>query len=673
MTVPAPHIASQTPWALPAICVYPERVQPEISEFDRIARSVLAYVAPVLAQLPPVHSRAAIVRVTESAGVDLVALSDAALREHLRGLRPILSRALRRTRPKRKTVALAFAAIRECADRTLKQRPFDVQILAAWAMLNGTIAEMRTGEGKSLTATLAAGTLALGGVSVHVMTVNDYLAQRDYDSFAPLYHALGLTVGLVLEGQTPDQRRRAYACDVVHCTAKEIVFDYLRDRGSLRTHPGNLARKVDRILVGEGAPTSGLVMRGLTAAIIDEADSVLIDQACTPFILSGGVTHPGGLAPDILRRAMLAARDLTLGRDFRVLARHRIAELTDAGRDVLAQTLSQAQGPLSVAAIREHAATQALNALHVFERDRDYLIEADKIKIIDESTGRVMGDRTWSEGLHQMVELKEDVPLTHLFETIARITLQKFFRRYIRLGGMTGTARSAARELWDVYGMRVRRIPTRLPDQRIWDKAEVHATLAEKWAAITGHVQQLQARGAPILIGAKTVGGSQDVSDALREAAHQVLNAHNHAEEAAIIAQAGLAGRVTVATNMAGRGTDIKLTPEAKAAGGLHVLLTELHDSRRVDLQLSGRCGRQGDPGRVMHVLSLQDDILARRGAAMRAAARWTHRAGWPRITLALLRHCQSREDARQAKVRVDLLIRERQRDVQLAISGYTE
>ncbi len=673
MTIPNTPLGSQTVWAPPAVFVYPERAQPEVTEFDRVARSVLAYAAPILAHLPPVHHRADIVRATEAAGVGLAALSDAKLRLHLRKMRPAVSRALRQSRPNRKVVALAFAAIRECADRTLKQRPFDVQILAAWAMLNGTIAEMRTGEGKSLTATLAAGTLALGGVSVHVMTVNDYLVQRDYDSFAPLYHALGLTVGLVLEGQTPDQRRRAYACDVVHCTAKEIVFDYLRDRGVLRAQPGNLARKVDQILVGDGAPASGLVMRGLTAAIIDEADSVLIDQACTPFILSGGITHPGGLDPEILRMAMVAARNLTLGRDFRVLARHRIAELTDAGRDVLAETLAEAQGPLSVAAIREHAATQALNALHVFERDRDYLIEAEKIKIIDESTGRVMGDRTWSEGLHQMVELKEGVPLTHLFETIARITLQKFFRRYIRLGGMTGTARSAARELWDVYGMRVRRIPTRLPDQRIWEAAEVHATSGLKWAAITRCVQALQARGVPILIGAKTVGGSQEVSQALDGMAHQVLNAHNHAEEAAIIALAGTTGKVTIATNMAGRGTDIKLTHEARAAGGLHVVLTELHDSHRVDLQLSGRCGRQGDPGRVIHVLSLQDDILARRGAVMRAVALWSHRAGLPRVTLALFRHCQAREDARQAKTRVDLLTRERQRDVQLAISGYTE
>lgn len=673
MTVPSTPLGLNTVWAPPAVFVYPERAQPEVTEFDRIARSVLAYAAPILAHVLPVRRSAAIVRNTEAAGVGLATLSDAELRLHFCKMRPAVSRALRNSRLNRRVVALVFAAIRECADRTLKQRPFDVQILAAWAMLNGTIAEMRTGEGKSLTATLAAGALALGGVSVHVITVNDYLAQRDYDSFAPLYHALGLTVGLVLEGQTPDQRRRAYSCDVVYCTAKEIVFDYLRDRGTLRARPGNLARKVDRILAGDGAPAGGPVMRGLMAAIIDEADSVLIDQACTPFILSGGITHPGGLDPEILRMAMVAARNLTLGRDFRVLARHRIAELTDAGRDVLSETLAEVQGPLSVAAIREHAATQALNALHVFERDRDYLIEAEKIKIIDESTGRVMEDRTWSEGLHQMVELKEEVPMTHLFETTARITLQKFFRRYIRLGGMTGTARSAARELWDVYGMRVSRIPTRLPDQRLWEAVEIYATSALKLAEITRCVQGLQARGVPVLIGAKTVGGSQEVSKALDGMAHQVLNAHNHVEEAAIIALAGAAGTVTVATNMGGRGTDIKLAPEARAAGGLHVLLTELHDSRRVDLQLSGRCGRQGDPGRVIHILSLQDDIMARRGGAIRAVALWSHRVGFSCITMALFRHCQAREEARQAQTRVDLLTRERQRDVQLAISGYTE
>jgi preprotein translocase subunit SecA len=296
-----------------------------------------------------------------------------------------------------------------------------------------------------------------------------------------------------------------------------------------------------------------------------------------------------------------------------------------------------------------------------------------KVQIIDETTGRVMPDRTWSDGLHQMVEIKESVPLTGIFETTARITLQKFFQRYQRLGGMTGTARSAARELWQVYDLHVRPIPTRLPSQRRMDPFRLLADRATKWQAVAEVARDLHHKGHPVLIGTKTVAASDQVSKALGDLPHQVLNAHVAPDEAAIIAKAGTEGRVTVATNMAGRGTDILLTEATRASGGLHVILTELHDSRRIDLQLYGRSGRQGDPGRVMRFLSLEDDLLVRRGPVLRRLADTSLRFNWPGLGVAVLRWCQWREDVRQANGRTELMRREEQRDRQLAISGRSE
>jgi preprotein translocase subunit SecA len=660
--------------AVPVVREYPMKVAVDLSPFDHWSRAVLARIVSFGPWVSVPGAGKVFLRQVAAFASGLVALDDAALLARTQALRPALRRAVwyRSARPA--ALAEGFALICEQAARSLGQRPFEVQMLAARSILQGHIAEMATGEGKSLSATLAASTLALAGTPVHVMTVNDYLAERDFTLFSPLFHAMGLRVGVVLEGQTPDQRRAAYACDVVYGTAKEIVFDHLRDRMILRQRPGNLARKLDRILSVAGTvPRAGLTMRGMPAAIVDEADSVLLDQAGTPFVLSGLPRIAGGLAPDVLRLAMTLALDLRAGVDFVPVPRLRIVELTDAGRQALAAQTAKAEGPMTVPAIRTHAVTQALNALHIFERDRDYLVAEGKVQIIDETTGRVMPDRTWSDGLHQMVEIKEGVDLTLIFETTARITLQKFFQRYQRLGGMTGTARSAARELWQVYGLHVRPIPTRLPSKRRIDQFILLPDRATKWRAVTDLVGDLHRQGHPVLVGTKTVAASDQVSAMLGDVPHQVLNAHKVRAEAAIIADAGTEGRVTVATNMAGRGTDILLSDAARASGGLYVILTELHDSRRIDLQLYGRSGRQGDPGRVIRLISLEDDLLLRRGCVLRALARAALRFKLPQVGVAVLRWCQWREDLRQARGRTDLIRREEQRDRQLAISGRSE
>ena len=659
---------------LPVVLEYPMKPAPEMGAFDHWSRAVLARVVAFGPWLHfPSYGRG-FLRKVAAFSAPLVGIEDEALLAQIIALRPALRRCVRQRAPDLTTLAACFALICELTSRSLGQRPYEVQLLAALGILQGHIAEMATGEGKSLSATIAAGTLALAGTPVHVMTVNDYLAERDFHHFSPLFHKMGLRIGVVLEGQTADQRRAAYACDVVYGTAKEIVFDHLRDRMILRQRSGNLAHKLARVLKIAGSrDASALIMRGMPAAIVDEADSVLLDQAGTPFLLSGTAKVAGGLAPDVLHKAMDLACNLRAGVDFAPVRGLRIMELTDAGRIALDGAMADAKGPIGVSPIRTHAVTQALNALHIFERDRDYLVAEGKVQIIDETTGRVMPDRTWSDGLHQMVEIKEGVALTQIFETTARITLQKFFQRYQRVGGMTGTARSAARELWQVYGLHVRPIPTRLPSQRRVDRFVLFPDQATKWRAVADLVGDLQRQGHPVLVGTKTVAASAQVSLALRDVPHQVLNAYVVREEAAIIAQAGTSARVTVATNMAGRGTDILLSDAARASGGLHVILTDLHDSRRIDLQLYGRCGRQGDPGRVIRFVSLEDDLLKQQRKFVRSLAHMSLRLRRPELGVAILRWCQWREDLRQAQSRTDLIRREEQRDRQLAISGRSE
>jgi preprotein translocase subunit SecA len=506
-------------------------------------------------------------------------------------------------------VARSFALVREVAGRTLGMRHFDCQLMGGWILLNGLVAEMETGEGKTLTATLPACTAALAGVPVHIITVNDYLTARDADTMRPIYAALGLRVGVIVHGQDPATRRAEYASDVTYCTNKELTFDYLRDRIALGRSDNRVQLQIER-LAGKESRARKLVLRGLFYAIVDEADSVLIDEARTPLIISGVSDQ----APErqMYETALALAGRLERTSDFSLNDRDRHIELTDAGKHKLDEWAENLPGLFRGERRREELVNQALVATHLFHRDTHYLVRDEKVQIVDEFTGRILADRTWEQGLHQMVEAKEGLKLTSQQTSVARITYQRFFRRYLWLAGMTGTAQEVAGELWKVYRLPVVRVPTNRPVRRSYLPVQVHATEDDKWQAIVARVRELHANATPVLIGTRSVVASERLSALLTKAgiAHQLLNARQDKQEAEIVAQAGQAGRVMVATNMAGRGTDITLGPGIAEKGGMHVIATELHESARIDRQLYGRCGRQGDPGTAEAIVSLEDELI---------------------------------------------------------------
>lgn len=502
----------------------------------------------------------------------------------------------------------AFALIREVSGRELGLRHFPVQLMAGLVMLDGGLAEMATGEGKTITALLPAITAAMAGMPVHVFTVNDYLAERDCNSLRPVIERFGLRCGLIVNGQENPERRAAYACHIVYGTNKEMTFDYLRDQTALGKRRGQGRRLVAELF---GQVTQPLLMRGLHFAIVDEADSIFIDEARTPLILSAEL--PGD-TDGVYLAALELASMLEEGRDYILTEGTRSVHLTAHGKDSVAQLsggLPHTQWRIRLA--REELAMRAISATRLFLRDRDYIVTDGKVQIVDESTGRVMADRSWEGGLHQLVETKEAVDISGVRNTMARITYQRFFRRYRRLSGMTGTAGEVADELWADYGLKVVVIPRNRSNLRS-DRGHVMVpTAQEKWAFVATEVAQIHAQeGArPVLIGTRSVADSDSVSQALTLAgiAHRVLNARQDEQEAEIIAQAGEPGAVIVATNMAGRGTDIILNATAKALGGLHVILTGFHDTARIDRQLFGRAARQGDPGSSIAITAMDDQL----------------------------------------------------------------
>jgi preprotein translocase subunit SecA len=506
--------------------------------------------------------------------------------------------------------ARGFALTREVAQRRVGLRHFDVQILGGWVLLNGMAAEMQTGEGKTLVATLPAAAAALAGIPVHVITVNDYLAERDARWMGPIYQAMGLSVGIIIQGMTIEQRQQAYGCDITYCTNKELAFDYLKDGLALGRRPGQIQVKLER-LYGADARLARLCLRGLCFAIVDEVDSVLIDEARTPLIIAGAGDHT--YSGEIYQQALNLARQLQEGQDYTLDRLHRRLDLTEAGKLRLEELARPLGGLWQRRLLREELGRQALVALHLYSEDKEYLVRDDQVHIIDEYTGRIMPDRHWEQGLHQLIETKEGCPVTQQQETLARISYQRFFRRYLHLAGMTGTATEVANELWAVYRLNVVPIPTNKPLIREEWPARVFASAREKWAAVLARIEELHARGRPVLVGTRSVAASEHLSRLLDEAGlpHRVLNARQDKEEADIVAQAGQLGQITVATNMAGRGTDIALGPGVAELGGLHVIATERHDARRIDRQLFGRCGRQGDPGSYESFASLEDDILS--------------------------------------------------------------
>lgn len=505
--------------------------------------------------------------------------------------------------------ARAFALVREVAGRTLGKRHFAVQLLGGWAMLNGMVAEMETGEGKTLTATLTAATVALAGMPVHVISVNDYLTRRDAEEMGAVYRALGLTVGCVTQEVEPDLRRRQYQADITYCTNKDVTFDYLRDKLVLRDrfHPVRL--HADNLL-GRGGGLNRLALRGLVFAIVDEADSVFIDEARTPLVISGSKNRQE--EERFFAEALALAGKLAREEDF-VLDRSRnLVSFTRGGRRKLAGLATAMDEVWSGKLRREEMAAKALTALHFFQRDEHYVVREDKVQIVDEFTGRIMADRSWEQGLHQLIEVKEGCPLTDKKETLARISYQRFFRRYLFLAGMTGTAAEVRGELWKTYGLATLKIATNRPCRRKRLRDLVLPTAAEKWQRVLASAVEVHRQGRPVLIGTRSVAASEHLGGIFAGAGldFQLLNAKQDEAEAAIIAGAGEPGRITIATNMAGRGTDIKLAAGIAEAGGLHVIITEIHDAARVDRQLVGRCARQGDNGTCQAILSLEDRML---------------------------------------------------------------
>ena len=646
---------------------YPQREDVRESWLDRAAAGIAGFVRQRAAGRSPGHD-AFLARVNDAAG-DLPGLSN----DQIRALVPDLRRRLYSEGLTDELVARVFAIAREAGGRLLGMRPFDVQLLGGRVMLEGKIAEMETGEGKTLTATLPACAAALAGVPVHIVTVNDFLVMRDAAWMKPLYAFFGLRVGTITEGLAPDARRAAYGCDITYCTNKQLAFDYLKDRLMLGQESRRLHLQVEG-LHAEVPRASRLLLRGLCFVIVDEADSVLVDEARTPLIISnaGDTTQQR----QIYGEAVALARQLETGMDFSIRPREREIDLTERGRRRAAQLAEPYGGVWIGPRRREELVRRALSALYLFQRDKQYLVRAGKVQIVDEYTGRVMADRSWERGLHQMIEAKEGCAITGQQETLARISYQRFFRRYLRVAGMTGTAREVARELWSVYRLPVVSIRTNRPVQRRRLPDEVHASADAKWAAVVGALRRLHAEGRPVLVGTRSVAASEHLSELLKASglAHRVLNARQDQEEAEVIAGAGSRGQITVATNMAGRGTDIRLGPGVAELGGLHVLATERHDARRIDRQLFGRGGRQGDPGSFQAIVSLEDEIVKELfgGLAARLARRMGRRfPAWLGRALAAL--AQRAAEWHHARTRRELLRVDEHLSDLLAFTGRPE
>lgn len=605
------------------------------------------------AALPAIHRHAA----------RISGLEEDQLNDHILSLRRRLLANGLTTRLSRE----AFATIREVAWRELGMRHHDVQLMGGLGLLEGRIVEMPTGEGKTLTATLPAAAAALAGVPVHVVTVNDYLASRDAESMEPVYRRLGLSVGSIVHEMLPAHRRVAYGADITYCTNKELVFDYLRDgreldqdRSPLLAHAARLKGSLDE---------SRLLLRGLHFAIVDEADSVMLDEARTPLILSGRDNNDPvdiALIDEVLELAGTFQEDEHFVREKGQL------HLTDAGKKALA---SQAEQRLEVhghhggwlgRARREWLLQQALVARHQFQRDQHYLVSDSKVQIIDEHSGRVLADRRWERGLQQMIERLEGCAPSDPNRTLARLTYQRFFRRYHHLAGMTGTASEVRSEFWRTYRLRVARIPPNKPSQRRDLGVTTFKTASQRWEWIVQRAQDFISIGRPVLVVTISLADSETLSSALSQHGgldHTLLNARQDAEEAYIIAAAGRSGAITVATSMAGRGTDIALEPAARDAGGLHVIIAGLHDASRIDRQIAGRCARQGDPGSVEWVICEQDPLL-------------DELQGWQRHLGSLykrLKRAQLEREKRHARERSRLLDADWNEADRLGFSGRSE
>ena len=535
-------------------------------------------------------------------------MTDAKLSQTARELQAIF----RCNRDKQSDLEHAFALIREVSFRQIMERPFQVQVAGALALENGCIAEMATGEGKTLSAVMAVTVAGWRGKGCHVITVNDYLARRDAEWMGSIYRFCGLSASFIEQITPHEERKAAYMADITYCTSKEAAADFLRDRLVLGRLKGLSSALINNLSSTGRNITGRLLQRGIHCAIVDEADSVLIDEAVTPLIISGEAPNPE--QAESFRSAVEIAEKLRPSDDYTVNHRYREVELTEAGKTRIKE-LTTGMGGFWKGERRCHEMLNfALTAKELYLRDKQYIVSEDKIVIIDEFTGRLMPDRTWRDGLHQAIEAREGVKVTTPKDTYARLSFQRFFRMYKKLSGMTGTAAESVSEFWKIYHLPVVRIPTNRPCIRKTLPNIILPDESAKWDRIVSEVKTIHETGRPILIGVRSVRASEHLSRLLKDEnlEHQVLNAIYHRQEAQIVAEAGKEGKITVATNMAGRGTDIKLGRGVAELGGLHVIAAEPNDSGRIDRQLFGRGARQGDPGSAQAIFSIEDEIVTR-------------------------------------------------------------
>ncbi len=568
----------------------------------------------------------------------------------------------------RRLVPEGFALVREAGRRALNMRHFDVQIVGGVALFDGCITEMQTGEGKTLTATLPLYIHALAGRGAHLATVNDYLAERDAEWMRPIYELLGVSVGVVLTNSSPDDRRKAYASDITYGTAKEFGFDFLRDRLLLRAQG-----RIKSDFLGEGSSERWSsqgdepVQRTMHFALVDEADSILIDEARTPLIIGSLGDESREVVIATFRWAAKHADKYEKEEHFTIDEDTRKIELTGKGRS-LVRSLPREDEVRLVSLVDLYEFTERAIKVHRdFHLDRQYVVHDGEIVIVDEFTGRLAEGRKWRDGIHQAIEAKEQIDVSVPTGQAARITVQDLFQRYRHIAGMTGTASTSAPELTKIYKTPVVLVPTNRPPRRQRLPDQVYGTMEQKFKAIVEEVKQMHEQGRPILIGTRSIDKSLILCEMLKQDGieTEVLNANEVAREAEIVAQAGKLRRVTVATNMAGRGTDVKLAHGIADLGGMHVICTELHDAARIDRQLIGRCGRQGDPGSYRQYLSLDDDIL-RTGLGMKRADQLTElgqsKPGPFHSMAGLFRKAQRRVERKHFRDRMVLLHHERER-----------
>lgn len=564
-------------------------------------------------------------------------------------------------------LAQLLAGVAEVCRRVSGLAPFREQLLGALLIYRGFVAEMATGEGKTLTVMLAAALRALAGWKVHVVTVNDYLAARDRELATVFMDRLGLDCGLIVAGLSNASRLAAHRAQVVYCSNKELVFDFLRERHACGRQPLGLARHAARLTGREAGGD-----RRYQFAIVDEADSVLLDEAMTPLVISSAETA-ALFDAEIIASALTVARDLVAGSDFIADLATRYLVLTPEGASRVCACLDLSAIGLEIDRVKLDFATKALYALHMLERDKSYIVLNDKVQIVDEGTGRILADRSWEDGLHQMVEVKEGLLPTAARQSVERMSFQQFFSRYHTLAGATGTASEVAAELQEHYRLQVVQVPLHKPSRRCREKPRVFANWEEQSAFIVSRVATLVAAGRPVLVGTRNISESERLAACLREVGIEcsLLNARHVEQEAAIVAEAGKSAAVTVATNMAGRGTDISLGERAAERGGLHVILTELHAAQRIDRQLEGRCARQGDPGSFEMLLRLEpESLLGRFDNGLLRLSRLTAAGRWPRdgigllpqLALRLKRMLQRLCELRDAGLRRRMVSLERQR-----------